>query len=94
MAKRERLIKILKNNQGDNTYYMTDMAVNKIVDVLLENGVEFKELYTEETNILADKLDKTIKKQILKKSDVVKGEDCTCPTMSCKYKKNRSYKRV
>ena len=39
MAKRERLIKILKNNQGDNTYYMTDMAVNKIVDVLLENGV-------------------------------------------------------
>ena len=67
MAKRERLIKILKNNQGDNTYYMTDMAVNKIVDVLLENGVEFKELYTEETNILADKLDKTIKKADTKK---------------------------
>lgn len=39
MTERERLIDILKNNQDDNTYYMTDMAANKITDVLLKNGV-------------------------------------------------------
>ena len=31
------------------------------------NGVEFKELYTKETNILADELDNAIKTQIPKK---------------------------
>lgn len=39
MNERERLIEILKNNQGDNTYYMTDEAIQKIADVLLANGV-------------------------------------------------------
>lgn len=39
MKERERLIEILKDNQGDNTYYMTDEAVQSVTDVLLENGV-------------------------------------------------------
>ena len=39
MNERERLIEILKNNQGDNTYYMTYEAIQKIADVLLANGV-------------------------------------------------------
>ena len=36
---RENLIKILKDNQGDNTYCITNSATQEIVDVLLENGV-------------------------------------------------------
>ena len=39
MNERERLIELLKNNQGDNTYYMTDEAIQKIADVLIVNGV-------------------------------------------------------
>lgn len=39
MNERERLIEILKDNQGDNTYYMTDEAVQSVADVLIENGV-------------------------------------------------------
>ena len=39
MNERERLIEILKDNQGDSTYYMTDEAVQSVADVLLENGV-------------------------------------------------------
>lgn len=39
MNERERLIELLKDNQGDNTYYMTDEAVQSVSDVLLENGV-------------------------------------------------------
>lgn len=39
MNERERLIEILKDNQGDSTYYMTDEAVQSVSDVLLENGV-------------------------------------------------------
>nr|DAH20370.1 MAG TPA: hypothetical protein [Caudoviricetes sp.] len=39
MNERERLIKILKDNQGDSTYYMTDEAAQSITDVLLENSV-------------------------------------------------------
>lgn len=35
----KRLIEILKDNQGDSTYYMTDEAVQSVSDVLLENGV-------------------------------------------------------
>ena len=38
MNERERLIKILKDNQGDSTYYITNAAALEIVDVLLENG--------------------------------------------------------
>ena len=40
MNERERLIELLKNNQGDNTYYMTDEAIQKIADVLLAHGVK------------------------------------------------------
>ena len=36
------------------------------------NGVEFKKLHTEETNILADELNSAIKKQIPKKPQKVK----------------------
>lgn len=39
MNERERLIELLKDNQGDNTYYMTDEAVRSVSNVLLENGV-------------------------------------------------------
>ena len=39
MNERERLIEILKDNQGDSTYYMTDEAAQSVADVLLENGV-------------------------------------------------------
>lgn len=39
MNERERLIELLKDNQGDSTYYMTDEAVQSVSDVLLENGV-------------------------------------------------------
>ena len=39
MTERERLVELLKDNQGDNTYYMTDEAVQSVSDVLLENGV-------------------------------------------------------
>ena len=39
MNERERLIKILKDNQGDSTYYMTDIAAQSVADYLLENGV-------------------------------------------------------
>ena len=39
MNERERLVEILKDNQGDNTYYITNAATSEIVDVLLENGV-------------------------------------------------------
>ena len=39
MNERERLIEILKDNQGDSTYYMTDEAVQSVSDVLLDNGV-------------------------------------------------------
>ena len=39
MNERERLVEILKDNQGDNTYYITNAATLEIVDVLLENGV-------------------------------------------------------
>lgn len=39
MSERERLIEILKDNQGDSTYYMTDEAAQSVADVLLENGV-------------------------------------------------------
>ena len=38
MNERERLIELLKDNQGDSTYYMTDEAVQSVSDVLLENG--------------------------------------------------------
>lgn len=38
MNERERLIEILKDNQGDSTYYMTDEAVQSVSDVLLDNG--------------------------------------------------------
>ena len=39
MTERERLVELLKDNQGDSTYYMTDEAVQSVSDVLLENGV-------------------------------------------------------
>lgn len=39
MNERERLVELLKDNQGDSTYYMTDEAVQSVSDVLLENGV-------------------------------------------------------
>ena len=39
MNERERLVELLKDNQGDSTYYMTDEAVQSISDVLLDNGV-------------------------------------------------------
>lgn len=39
MNERERLVEILKDNQGDSTYYMTDEAVQSVSDVLLANGV-------------------------------------------------------
>jgi len=39
MSERERLIEILKDNQGDSTYYMTDEAAQSVTDVLLENSV-------------------------------------------------------
>ena len=39
MNERERLVEILKDNQGDSTYYMTDEAVQSVSDVLLDNGV-------------------------------------------------------
>lgn len=39
MNERERLVEILKDNQGDNTYYMTDETVQSVSDVLLDNGV-------------------------------------------------------
>ena len=38
------------------------------------NGVEFKKLYTEETNILADELNNAIEKQIPKKPQKVKEQ--------------------
>ena len=38
------------------------------------NGVEFKKLHTEETNILADELNSAIKKQIPKKPQKVKEQ--------------------
>ena len=39
MNERERLVELLKDNQGDSTYYMTDEAVQSVSDVLLANGV-------------------------------------------------------
>lgn len=39
MNERERLVEILKDNQGDSTYYMTDEAVQSVSDVLLDNGI-------------------------------------------------------
>ena len=39
MTERERLVELLKDNQGDSTYYMTDEAVQSVSDVLLANGV-------------------------------------------------------
>ena len=39
MTERERLVELLKDNQGDSTYYMADEAVQSVSDVLLANGV-------------------------------------------------------
>ena len=33
MNERERSVEILKDNQGDNTYYMTDETVQSVSDV-------------------------------------------------------------
>ena len=49
---------------------MTDEQAIKIRSCFA-NGVEFKKLYTEETNVLADELNSAIKKQVPKKP---KGE--------------------
>lgn len=42
MSEKERLIKILKDNQGDSTYYMTDEAAQSVADVLLEKQIPKK----------------------------------------------------
>ena len=45
-----------------------------LIDSLCPNGVEFKKLHTEETNILADELNNSIEKQIPKKPQKVKEQ--------------------
>lgn len=50
----KRLIEILKDNQGDNTYYITDEAVQKISDILLENGVAVLPCKIGDTIYIAD----------------------------------------
>ena len=39
MTERERMINLLKESQGDNTYCISDYAADKIADVLLASGV-------------------------------------------------------
>lgn len=55
MNERERLVEILKNNQGDNTYYMTDEVIQKISDVLLAHGATVPPLKMGDVVYIADK---------------------------------------
>lgn len=46
MNERERLVEILKDNQGDNTYYMTDETVQSVSDVWCDGcGIIKETLY-------------------------------------------------
>lgn len=54
MNERERLVELLKDNQGDSTYYMTDEAVQSVSDVLLENGVVVLPCSVNDTLYIAD----------------------------------------
>ena len=65
MNERERLIEILKDNQGDSTYYMTDEAVQSVTDVLLESGVIVMPVKVGQTVYTVSKRDGIVAKMVV-----------------------------